>query len=44
MVGIEEVDQDKLTPLLRLKHHDFIADARSPTRAGQRKSARSSPG
>ena len=26
-VGVEELDQDKLTPLLRLKHHDSIADA-----------------
>ncbi len=26
-VGVEELDQDKLTPLLRLKYHDSIADA-----------------
>jgi type I restriction enzyme R subunit len=26
-VGVEEVDQAKLTPLLRLKYHDSIADA-----------------
>ncbi|PTL37215.1 restriction endonuclease subunit R [Candidatus Methylomirabilis limnetica] len=26
-VGVEELDQDKLTPLLRLKHHNSIADA-----------------
>jgi type I restriction enzyme R subunit len=26
-VGVEELDQDKLTPLLRLKYHDAIADA-----------------
>jgi superfamily II DNA or RNA helicase/predicted GIY-YIG superfamily endonuclease len=26
-VGVEELDQEKLTPLLRLKYHDFIADA-----------------
>jgi type I restriction enzyme, R subunit len=25
--GVEELDQDKLTPLLRLKYHDSIADA-----------------
>ena len=25
--GVEELDQAKLTPLLRLKHHDSIADA-----------------
>ncbi|PYQ47461.1 MAG: hypothetical protein DMF78_23690 [Acidobacteria bacterium] len=25
-VGVEELDQDKLTPLLRLKYHDSIAD------------------
>jgi type I restriction enzyme, R subunit len=24
---VEELDQDKLTPLLRLKYHDSIADA-----------------
>ena len=24
---MDELDQDKLTPLLRLKYHDFIADA-----------------
>ena len=26
-VGVEELDQDKLTPLLRLKYHDSIVDA-----------------
>lgn len=26
-VEVEELDQDKLTPLLRLKYHDSIADA-----------------
>ena len=26
-VGVEELDQDKLTPLLRLKYHDSIQDA-----------------
>ena len=26
-VGVAELDQDKLTPLLRLKYHDSIADA-----------------
>ncbi len=26
-VGVEELDQDKLTPLLKLKYHDSIADA-----------------
>ena len=26
-VGVEELDQDKLTPLLRLRYHDSIADA-----------------
>jgi len=26
-VGVEELDQQKLTPLLRLKYHDSIADA-----------------
>jgi len=26
-VGVQELDQDKLTPLLRLKYHDSIADA-----------------
>ncbi len=26
-VGVEELDQDKLTPLLRLKYHNSIADA-----------------
>jgi type I restriction enzyme R subunit len=26
-VGVEELDQKKLTPLLRLKYHDSIADA-----------------
>lgn len=26
-VGVEELDQSKLTPLLRLKYHDSIADA-----------------
>jgi len=26
-VGVEELDQDKLTPLLRLKYHNSITDA-----------------
>jgi type I restriction enzyme R subunit len=26
-VRVEELDQDKLTPLLRLKYHNSIADA-----------------
>jgi len=26
-VGVQELDQDKLTPLLRLKYHNSIADA-----------------
>jgi hypothetical protein len=26
-VGVEELDQEKLTPLLRLKYHDSIVDA-----------------
>jgi type I restriction enzyme, R subunit len=26
-IGVEELDQDKLTPLLRLKYHNSIADA-----------------
>jgi type I restriction enzyme R subunit len=26
-VGVEELDQQKLTPLLRLKYHDSISDA-----------------
>lgn len=26
-VGVEELDQDKLRPLLRLKYHNSIADA-----------------
>ncbi len=26
-VGVEELDQQKLTPLLRLRYHDSIADA-----------------
>ncbi len=26
-VGVEQLDRDKLTPLLRLKYHDSIADA-----------------
>jgi type I restriction enzyme, R subunit len=26
-VGVKELDQDKLTPLLRLKYHNSIADA-----------------
>ncbi len=25
--GVDELDQDKLSPLLRLKYHDSIADA-----------------
>ena len=27
IVGVEELDQDKLTPLLKLKYHDSIVDA-----------------
>lgn len=26
-MGVEELEQEKLTPLLRLKYHDSIADA-----------------
>lgn len=26
-VGVEELDQEKLTPLLRLKYHNSFADA-----------------
>ena len=26
-VGVQELDQDKLTPLLRLKYHNSITDA-----------------
>ena len=26
-VGVEELDQEKLTPLLRLKYHDSLDDA-----------------
>src|SRR3982750_1606869 len=26
-VGVDELDQDKLTPLLRLKYHNAISDA-----------------
>ena len=26
-VGVEELDQEKLTPLLRLKYHNSISDA-----------------
>lgn len=26
-VGVQELEQEKLTPLLRLKYHDSIADA-----------------
>ncbi len=26
-VGVDELDQEKLTPLLRLKYHNSIADA-----------------
>ncbi|MFA5264152.1 MAG: type I restriction-modification enzyme R subunit C-terminal domain-containing protein [Opitutaceae bacterium] len=26
-VGVEELDQEKLTPLLKLKYHDSIPDA-----------------
>lgn len=26
-VGVEELDQEKLTPLLRLRYHNSIADA-----------------
>jgi type I restriction enzyme, R subunit len=26
-VGVDELDTDKLTPLLRLKYHNSIADA-----------------
>jgi len=28
-IGLEELDQHKLTPLQRLKYHDSIAEARS---------------
>jgi len=38
-VGVDELDQTKLTPLLRLKYHDSIADAvadlGAPTEIGQ---------
>lgn len=27
IVGVEELDQEKLTPLLRLKYHDSLVDA-----------------
>jgi len=33
-VGVEELDTDKLTPLLRLKYHDSIADAVADLGAG----------
>jgi type I restriction enzyme R subunit len=26
-VGVGELDQDKLTPLLKLKYHDSVSDA-----------------
>jgi type I restriction enzyme R subunit len=26
-VGVDELDQEKLTPLLRLRYHDSISDA-----------------
>jgi len=26
-IGVDELDQEKLTPLLRLKYHNSIADA-----------------
>jgi len=34
-VGVEELDQSKLTPLLRLKYHDSIADLGRPEEIGQ---------
>lgn len=38
-VGVEELDQDKLTPLLRLKYHnslpDAVADLGAPELIGQ---------
>ena len=33
-VGVEELDQDKLTPLLRLRYHNSIADAAADRQAG----------
>jgi len=41
-VGVEELDQSKLTPLLRLKYHNSIADAVADP-AAPNKSAKSSP-
>lgn len=35
-VGVEELDQDKLTPLLRLKCHNSIADALTDLGKGRR--------
>jgi len=32
---VEELDQDKLTPLLRLKYHDSIADLGRPDEIGK---------
>jgi len=26
-VGVEELDQDKLTPMIRLKYHNSVSDA-----------------
>lgn len=38
-VGVEELDQDKLTPLLRLRYHnslaDAVADLGAPERIGE---------
>jgi len=42
-VGVEELDQEKLTPLLRLKYHDSIAMP-WPTSASRTRSAKSSRG
>ncbi len=40
-VGVEELDRDKLTPLLRLKYHD-CSPTPSPSSAGRRRLARCS--
>jgi type I restriction enzyme R subunit len=34
-IGVEELDQSKLTPLLRLKYHDSIADVLDDTCSGR---------
>jgi len=38
-VGVEELDRDKLTPLLRLRYHnsmaDAVADLGSPEQIGE---------